>query len=193
MGEDCITFDLGKIKVNAKTDKYELNFDEHRKLCNEAGIFSFEFGTMMDKKKILVMGRSIKPEKNIKDYEFIVHTYLDGKRVGEQRIKYADVIDLFTRETCSHLLVEFAKKHHLRVPSAKKTITQKHLRSPAGKKKITHQQMRSKRQTPEKGKISFKPGKREGHVINPETGAEIKIDGPTYNDLCKTGKYICRQ
>ncbi len=195
MEEECVTFNIGKIGINAKTHQYELNFNEHRKICHEGGIFSFEFGTIIDKKKVLVIGRSIKPEKKLENYEFIVHTYLDGKRIDEKRIGYKDVGDLFTHETNSHLLLDLSRSQHLRSPVVKKKITHQQMRQKPqiSQKKQPSQKKQSSqsRQLNEKGKLSFKPGKKEGYVINPETGAEIKIGGPTYTDLCETGGYTC--
>ena len=55
--EDCISFNIGKINVVA--DQLSLSFNEHRKVCNKNGEFSFKYGTMVGKDEILFVGHSI--------------------------------------------------------------------------------------------------------------------------------------
>jgi len=179
MSEECITFNIGKININAKTNQFELKFDEHRKICNEKGQFSFEFGTIIDDNKVFLAGHSIKPEKNLENYKFILHTYLNDKMIHEGQVDYDQVVDLFTHDVNSELLRGFRGKS---LPSSKTK------RAVTGSQKRQSHQLSQKT---EKGKTILQPGKKEGYVINPESGAEIKIGGPTYEELCKSGKYTC--
>ena len=120
-GSSCVSFNVGKIKVNAKTGHYNLDFSEHRKMCNQDGQFLFEFGTMMGAKHLMVVGHSVKPEKNLKDYQFVTHTYVNDKQVAEQTLSYAQVGDLFKREGKSPLLAKY-EPHQAMTGTAKSQV-----------------------------------------------------------------------
>ncbi len=107
--ENCVTFNIGKITVNAKTNQQELTFNEHRKICHENNNFSFEYGTIMDSNKISLHGHSLKTEKHLENYKFIVHIYINNKLMEEKQIIYKDVIDLYTNEDQSNLLKTIIK------------------------------------------------------------------------------------
>lgn len=176
MDKDCISFDIGSMKITA--DQATLEFDEHRKICNKDGHMSFEYGKMVGDNKIDFFGESVgkTDEKNPKNTKFVIVADLNGKKVEEKEITFKEFEELFAHSKESQLL----KDVMMHVSKTKQK---------AQPKQKTQQKQKS--QSSEAKKITFEPGKKEGHVINPETGAEIKIDGPTYKDLCNTGKYVC--
>ena len=174
--DQCVSFNIGKVHINA--NQINLLFNEHRKLCHKEGDFSFEYGTVMEEDEILLVGHSIGAEKNLKDYEFIMHTYINDQKVSETEINYNQVVELFTKENNSKLIDQT------------KNLYLENNQSQNNKKKYKEQVRRQKNgQKDEKQKLE--PGRKDGYVINPQTGAEIKINGPTYNELCDSGKYIC--
>lgn len=192
MDEGCITFNIGKINVTA--DQQTLNFSEHRKMCNKDGNLSFEYGTVIGKDEIFIVGHSIKPEGKLENYKFVIIVYINDKEIDQKEVTYADLVDLFTRELNSKMLSGIKSKYlpalppspaKLREPKKKTKVSPKLLEAPKSQKS---QKVEGKES---QTKIKLVPGKKEGYVVNPETGAEIKIGGKTYQELCKTGKYAC--
>jgi hypothetical protein len=161
MKEGCVAFNIGKIKVNA--DQITMNFNEHRKICNKDGNISFEYGTTDKKDEILLIGHSVKPEDKLENYQFTVITYVNGNKKAEKKIGYKEIVDLYKSE------------NYKKIMGIGKNQTPKALKAPNKKS----------------GAIRFKPGKKKNFVVNPLTGMEIKIGGPTHKELCESGKYVC--
>ena len=240
--DDCISFNIGKMEISA--DQINLLFNEHRKLCHKNGQFIFEFGTMNGQNEIKLMGHSIRPQHNLKDYEFLMDTYVNGEKISQTQIDSAQLVELFTKETNSQLIqktknlsnkmnikshnsfqtqpkkyknppsVNYSEKqpknqfkgqdlnqsHRQFTSQSKKQpknqfkgqdLNQSHRQTTSQSKKQPKNQLRKPSKAQQETKQKFKPGKKQGYVINPATGAQIKIGGPKYKELCNTGNYIC--
>lgn len=181
--DGCISFNIGKVNVNA--NQINLLFNEHRKLCHKDEHFLFEYGTIMGEDEILLVGHSITPKQNLTDYEFVMHTYINDQRVSEIQVNYNQVVELFTKENNSRLINQTKKSY---LESGQSKIGEKRKMEQTRRQPSTQTGPATKSQG---RKQKLQPGKRKGYVINPDSGAEIKINGPTYQELCDTGNYIC--
>lgn len=180
--QQCVSFNIGKLQVTA--NKVNLHFNEHRKLCHKDGQLSFEYGTIVNTCEILLIGSSIKLEKDINKHQFMVFTYIGKKKISERELSYNDIVDLFNKENKSALLKSVIKKLPETGTKLKSAIAPPKSKKDAPKKK-------SLKGYPYKKGILLKPGKKKGWVINPETDKAIKIGGKTHENLCATGKYTC--
>lgn len=195
--EQCMAFDIGKVKITA--DQVTLDFKENRTLCHKNGDFSFKYGTMISNNEIFLVGKSIKPKKNIQNYEFNVDIYVNNKKVMDKKIDYTQVVDLFTKENNSKIINEIKKYFPTyKSPSPKvRQLVQKDQKNLPIKKPtsavfpLTQKSQKNRSQQSQKTKNQFgvselSPGKKEGYVVNPLTGKEVKIGGKTYYKLCET-------
>lgn len=173
----CLSFDVGKLNIN--NGDINFNFNEHRKICRKNGHISFEYGKLIDKDNILIVGESITPENDINKYKFVAIAYKNNKKIREETVTYKQVLDLFKMDNKSKLLT---------------TLTSLPIKNITHKQKIQSQSNAalSRPTVSPKIPVALLPSKTENHVINPLTGKEIKIGGPTYIELCSTGAYICK-
>lgn len=188
----CISFDIGKLKID--NGNILLDFDEHRKICNKNGNVSFEYGKMMNGDKMLIVGHSIIPEKDIKNYKFVMLVYKNGKKIKQETVTYHQVLDLFQKDAKSHLLMNLSKSNKPVIRSTPKTAEREKAARPIVTPKAIRPIVTPKVPRPTitpKGPTKLLPGKTDNHVINPMTGKEIIINGPTYKELCSSGAYIC--
>ena len=116
--EQCVQFNIGKINVSA--DQSNLSFNEHRRVCNKDGDFSFEYGTFVEKSDLLFVGKSLNNEDKLVNYKFKMEIYVNDKKVGEEQIDYAQFVDLFTHDLKSKILSS-TKKKYIRSPTGSPT------------------------------------------------------------------------
>lgn len=205
--DECVTFNIGKLSVEA--DHVNLSFNEHRKVCHKGGEFTFEYGTMVNGNEVLLVGHSIDQADKLEDYKFMTIVNINGKEVDQMEINYAQFADLFSRDLKSKLLssikAKYLKASTTNTPPASPSETlpnkdtklllpppspSSHLPSSESAHEVVSQ-LATENPKSKKGKIKLNPGKKQGYVINPQTGMEIKIGGPTYDQLCSSGKYEC--
>lgn len=176
MDQGCISFDIGKLNIG--NGDINFNFNEHRQICHKGGNVSFQYGKMINNDNILLVGHSIIPEQDIKKYKFVVITYKNDKKIKQETVDYQQILDLFQKDNKSKLLTNMNQP-------AKLTYKPKVISKPKNQKAV------SRPTVAPKVAVKLLPGKKNNHVINPLTGKEIAINGPTYTELCSTGAYIC--
>ena len=195
-GQSCVTFNVGNVSVDS--DTITSNVSEHRNVCVKDGNITFEYGTAIGNRSLMFIGSSLKPEDKLEKYEFLIHTFVDDKQVSETEVNAEKVGELFEDGPKSKLFLGTVTKYNLK--TSLKTIKEDEDEDEdenedddededENEDKDDDEDVSKKIQVIEKQK--FKPASKPGYVINPLTGAEIKIDGPTYMKLCQTDDYVC--
>lgn len=174
----CISYDSGTFDLGQKS----LNFTQHRKICKDKSKVSFEYGQSVGKDYYLIVGVSIMPSTKIENIKFMALTYLNGKKIGEKKINYSQAMNLLQKNDYKSFIQSSPKaiKPPTKTPvkALEASSTKRALYSTAPV--VTPKQP-----------VKLTPGSKENHVINPLTNKEILIGGPTYQQLCSSGSYIC--
>lgn len=214
MYHNCVSVMVGEFTQTNKNGDFVMNYNEQRKLCQERGNYSFIYGTGIGSNYLEFSGKTVKPEEKTEKIVFNVTISVNKKKKEERTMTYQEVIDLFEKEKKNHLFIDVVHKY---LPIVQKQfiegrpaliqgpqrrgplieeVTEEETRkiTQKGQRKQRPSQLKQsgqRKQLMETGKIKLEPGKLPDTVINPNTGREIKIGGDTYNELCRSGLYIC--
>ncbi len=193
MSNNCLSFQLGQIQIKEHHEPTIIN--ESRKICQKGDAYTFEYGTQIGQSEILLVGASITPIRNSSDIEkskYLVHTYINHQPKGEHEYTYSQIMNLFTENDHSQILKATQKLLHTTSPLVQKQIQNKTQKTQPRQKTQPQQKIQKGQKTQRvESQLKLAKGTTKDHVINPETGHEIKIGGPTYEKLCQTGNYIC--
>jgi len=178
----CVRFQAGSLKVTP--EQASMLLTKHMYLCCDGGTeCTVEYGLATKDHKMDVTLASINPELFPDQQKLVALIEVDGKQVAKTEVTKQQLADLVKNETRSQLVKQYLPQlaQASQIPERPPT--------PQLPQRAQLRQAKQKAQAGEKPKLQ--PGTKANHVINPETGHEIKIGGPTYNDLCATGHYTC--